>query len=105
MATPASYLNPLQRGQVLVPGVPVLAAGVERYPIPGSGSRAVEVVAGDEFTLVDEEGLQRAEIVMFAPDGRSDAGLFGGSSAKPALGLQQTLAGSDASGKRVLQAL
>ena len=58
--------TPFARSGVVAPGLPVLPPGVERLPVPGGGSRAVEIRAGDEITLVDREGGQRAEVV---PDG------------------------------------
>lgn len=105
MLDPVQYRHPYQRGGVLVPGLPVLAPGVERHPVPGGGSRAIEIVAGDEFTILDEQGLQSAELVFFTPDGRSDIGMFGAHGGKSATGLQQTLSRGDTSGQRVQGAL
>lgn len=102
---PVQFRHPLQQGQVLVPGLPVLARGVERYPIPAGGSRAVELLAGDEFSLVDIEGLQIAEVVFFKPDGDSDVAIFGGRGGHTARGLQNTLSSGDPSANRVLGAL
>ncbi len=90
----------LMRGQVRVPAFPVLPFGVERYPIPGGGSRAVEVQAGDEIWIVDREGLQRAELVLFSSDGRSEAAFLGARAAGPPTGLIESLY-ADASGRRV----
>lgn len=109
MLDPVQYRHPSQLGGVLTPGLPTLARGVERHPIPGGGSRAIEVMAGDEFSIMDEEGLQSAELVFFTPDGTSDIALFGAKAGRAgkavAAGLQQTLTNGDESGKRVLNAL
>lgn len=102
---PVQYRHPYQKGSVLVPGLPTLAPGVERHPVPGGGSRAVEIIAGDTFSVLDEQGLQSAELVFFTPDGQSDPGVFGVSKGKSANGIQQTLSAGDASGRRALAAL
>jgi len=102
---PIQYRHPYQHGSVLVPGLPVLAPGVERHPVPGGGSRAVEIIAGDTFSVLDEQGQQTAELVFFTPDGKSDPGVFNATQGASATGIQQTLSSGDASGKRVLDAL
>ena len=103
--TPLALRHPLQMGAVLTPGLPVLDAGVERYPIPGCGSRAVELQAGDQFTLVDEEGLQPGQLVFFTPDGKSDTAVFAAGGASVAAGLQSTLSAGNESARRVLSSL
>lgn len=92
-------------GRVIVPGLPVLPHGVERHPVPGGGSRAVRVEAGDELTIVDREGLQPVEMVFFAVDGTSEAAKIGAKGGRDPKGLQASLANGDASGRKVLHAL
>ncbi len=92
-------------GKVLVPGLPVLPHGVERHPVPGGGSRAVKIEPGDELTIVDREGLQPVEMVFFAPDGSSDAAKIGAKGGRSPDCLIASLAGGDASCKKVLHAL
>ncbi len=99
------FETPYERGGVITPGLPVLPHGVERHPVPGGGSRAVRIDKGDEFSVLDREGLQTAELVFFTPDGRSDAGMIGAKGQGDAKGLQAALASGDASGRRVLKAL
>ena len=77
MGVRAVFETPYERGGVITPGLPILPHGVERHPVPGGGSRAVRIDQGDEIWVVDREGLQIAELVFFAPDGRSDAGMIG----------------------------
>lgn len=97
---------PFARSGVLSPGLPVLPPGMERHPVPGGGSRAVEIRAGDEITLVDREGGQAAEVVAFRPDGRCDAGLIGAAATGAPEGLRATLTASrsGASVRRALEA-
>ncbi len=90
------------RSGVNVPGLPVLPDNVERHTIPGGGSRALEVEAGDIINVLDVAGLQAVELVHFAPDGASDAGVLGATGKGVATGLQNTLKHGGASGLRVL---
>ncbi len=98
------FETPYERRGVLVPGLPILPHGIERHPIPGGGSRAVRIEAGDEITLLDREGLQPVELVFFAPDGSSDAGMIGLRGRQDFAGLKAALT-SDASGRAVMKAL
>ena len=70
--TPEQFRHPMQLGPVLVPGIPVLADNTERFPVPPTGSRAVELRAGDEFAVVDDEGKQRAEICLLYTSDAAD---------------------------------
>ncbi len=101
--------SPFLRSGVSVPGMPVLPDNVERHPVPGGGSRAMEVSAGDVVSVLDTEGLQAVELALFLPDGRSDAGALGMTGRKGAVvgkaSLQSTLLEGDASATRVAAAL
>lgn len=99
-----SFEAPSTRRGVSLPGLPILPPGVERHPVPGGGSRAVPLFAGDEITVVDLEGLQPAELVVFGPDGASDAGMIGAKGRGAPAGLKAALS-SEPSGRRVLAAL
>lgn len=99
------FETPYERGGVITPGLPILPHGVERHPVPGGGSRAVRIEKGDEISVMDREGLQPCELVFFAPDGTSDAGMIGAKGQGEAKGLQKALGWGDASGRRVLAAL
>lgn len=90
------------RSGVNVPGLLALPDNVERHTIPGGGSRALEVEAGDVINVLDVAGLQAVELVHFAPDGSSDAGVLGVRGKGAADGLQNTLKYGGASGLRVL---
>ena len=96
---------PFERNGVLSPGLPILPHGVERYPVAGGGSRAVKIEKGDEITLVDREGKQPVEMVFFAPDGKSDAGMIGATGGHQPKGLQAALVSGGASGRKILNAL
>ncbi|MEL6196909.1 MAG: aminomethyltransferase, partial [Pseudomonadota bacterium] len=98
------FETPFERAGVRVPGLPILPNGTERHPVPGGGSRAVRIEAGDAITVLDVEGLQPVELVAFAPDGRSDAGMIGAVGRGSPDGLQDALR-ADPSGRKVLRAL
>ncbi|APZ51458.1 DUF1989 domain-containing protein [Salipiger abyssi] len=92
------------RSGVITPGLLHLPPGVERHPVPGGGSRAVEIFAGDEITLVDREGGQLAELVAFTPTGVGDPGLIGVTQTVAPDGLRAALSASP-SGRGVAKAL
>ena len=96
---------PTRRGPVLVPGLPVLPPNVERHLVPGGGTRTLTLDAGDELTVVDREGRQPCELVVFGPEGRSDPALLGASGAGAPAGIQAILQHSDPSARRVRAAL
>ena len=96
---------PTRRGPVLVPGLPVLPPNVERHLVPGGGTRTLTLDAGDELTVVDREGRQPCELVVFGPEGRCDPAFIGASGAGAPAGIQAILQDSDPSARRVRAAL
>lgn len=99
------FETPYERAGVITPGLPILPNGTERYPVPGGGSRAVPIYQGDEISVLDREGLQPGELVFFAPDGTSDAGMIGAESSGKPHGLMAALLDGSRSGKQVAYAL
>lgn len=97
--------RPLTGKGVVFPGLPILPPGVERHPISGGGSRAVELEAGDNFWIVDREGMQPGELVFFDVEGKSRAADVSAASGGRPIRLQDTLARGGPSGARVLHAL
>ncbi|MEM8731565.1 MAG: DUF1989 domain-containing protein [Pseudomonadota bacterium] len=89
---------------VVQPGLAQLPPGTERHHVPGGGSRAVQVSAGDEIIVVDREGGQGGELVAFGRDGSSDAGLLGARTDGVAEGVQAALSACD-EGRAVAQVL
>ena len=96
---------PWERKGIIAPGLPILPPGIERHPVPGGGSRAVALSQGDMISVLDREGLQLGEMVFFAPDFRSDAGMLGAKGTGRPEATIATLANGSPSGKRVLKAL
>ncbi len=73
----ARYEVPFERGGIIEPGRPILHPGTERYVIPGGGSRTIPIWEGDEIGLLNLEGNQSIEMVLFDVEGKSDAGFLG----------------------------
>lgn len=46
-----------ERRGIAMARMPVLPHGVERYPVPGGGSRTVSIRKGDKISVLDREGL------------------------------------------------
>ncbi len=92
---------PATRGPIRIPGLPVLPLNVERYPIPGGGSRTLALDSGDELTVIDREGRQPCELVVFDAAGRSDPAIIGARGSGNPLGIQAILARETPSAKRV----
>ena len=90
-----------ERRGIAMARMPVLPHGVERYPVPGGGSRTVSIRKGDEISVLDREGLQPAELVFIDADGVSDPAMIGAAANGDASGIKAVLA-ENASGAKVL---
>ena len=58
------------------PGLNVLPPGVERYVINGGGLTGVQIFPDDEIEIINNEGNQICEIVVFNSDGNSDPSIL-----------------------------
>ncbi|MCY3878655.1 MAG: DUF1989 domain-containing protein [Rhodobacteraceae bacterium] len=94
-----------ERSGILFPGLPVLPYGVERHPVPGGGSRTVQIQVGDEIIVQDPEGLQPVELVFFGTDGKSDAGMIGALGVGRPDGTISVMQGGSRSGAQTLRKL
>ena len=74
-----------------------LAAGTERYHVPGAGAVLVEIKAGDRVTIINPEGGQPCELVAFDASGKSDPAILGTNGNSDAAGLKALLVNGDAS--------
>ncbi len=92
---PPLVQRPSAAGAVLLPGVPVLGFGVERYVAEGGGATVFSLEPGDTVTVRDREGRQTAEISAFAPTGSADTEALGAASNGAAEGLKAILGGDD----------
>jgi len=99
------FETPYERRGVISPGLPVLQTGVERHPIPGGGTRVIQIDRGDEISILDPQGLQSGEVVFFTPDGKSDVSVLGANQSIKPVGTMAALGADDASARKVLHAL
>ncbi|PBB88193.1 MULTISPECIES: aminomethyltransferase family protein [unclassified Mesorhizobium] len=92
---PAVTMGPPKASLILQPGL--LAPGLERYQVPGSGAALIEIDAGDRVTIRNLEGGQACELVSFDAQGRTDPGILGAPTNSDASGLKALLAQGDES--------
>jgi aminomethyltransferase len=104
MPDTSTVVSPL-RPKVLEPGLPALEPGVERYVVQGGGAIAIAIEPGDVLEIVDLEGRQAAELVLFSPAGREDAGAIGARAAHEPTALRGILSESGEDARRVRAAL
>jgi len=93
------------RPRLLVPGLPSLAPGLERYRVPGGGGVAVPLRAGDRLSVIDLEGRQACEIVTFDGAGRGDGRVLDRAAAAQPDGLRAILSGGEDSARALQAAL
>ena len=58
------------------PGLRSLPPGVERYFVKGGGLTAIEVSPEDEIEIINEEGKQICEVIVFNSKGKSDLSIL-----------------------------
>jgi len=58
------------------PGLRTLPPGVERYYVKGGGLSVIEVLPEDKIEIVNDEGKQTCEIVVFNSKGKSDLSIL-----------------------------
>jgi len=58
------------------PGLRTLPPGVERYYVRGGGLSVIEVFPEDKIEIVNDEGKQTCEIVVFNSKGKSDLSIL-----------------------------
>ncbi len=89
--------GPPRPSEIIQPKVFSMPPGTERYVVEGSGAVLIPVGAGDQVTVINDEGGQVAEVVSADAKGRVDLGILGAKpNAKPT-GLQALLTSSDQS--------
>ncbi len=89
--------GPPKPSKIIQPNVFSLPRGTERYVVEGQGAVLIPLEAGDQLTVINDEGGQRCEIVVIDASGRSDAGLIGATAHGDAGGLKALLISDDQS--------
>jgi len=100
----SSIVSP-NRPRVIEPGMPALDPGVERYQIRGGGSIVIQLEPGDRLEITDVEGRQPGELLVFSPDGKSDAGAIGAKATRAPKGIQAILSRDNEDSTRVRRGL
>ena len=96
-AYPRVNPGPPKPSKIIQPNVFSLPRGTERYVVEGQGAVLIPLEAGDQLTVINDEGGQRCEIVVVDASGRSDAGIIGATAQGDAGGLKALLMGDDQS--------
>ena len=58
------------------PGLRTLPPGVEKYFVRGGGLSVIEVLPEDKIDIINEEGKQICEIIVFNSEGKSDLSIL-----------------------------
>ena len=58
------------------PGLRTLPPGVERYFVRGGGLSILEVLPEDKLEIINDEGKQTCEVVVFNSKGKSDLSIL-----------------------------
>ena len=58
------------------PGLRTLPPGVERYYVRGGGLSVIEVLPEDKIEIINDEGKQTCEIIVFNSKGKSDLSIL-----------------------------
>ena len=87
------------------PGLNVLPPGVERYVINGGGLTGVQIFPDDEIEIINNEGNQICEIVVFNSDGNSDPSILNLKSSKSENDIIKILNRNEESSKIALRQL
>jgi len=58
------------------PGLRTLLPGVERYFVRGGGLSILEVLPEDKLEIINDEGKQTCEVVVFNSKGKSDPSIL-----------------------------
>ncbi len=58
------------------PGLRILPPGVERYFVKGGGLSVIEVFPEDKIDIINEEGKQICEIIVFNSSGKPDLSIL-----------------------------
>ena len=58
------------------PGLRALPPGVERYFVQGGGISIIEISAEDKIEIINDEGKQTCEVIVFNSKGKCDLSIL-----------------------------
>ena len=89
--------GPPKPSKIIMPQQFSLPQGTERYVVEGAGAILVPVYAGDQITVINDEGGQVCEVVAADSKGVIDLGIVDEAANGPADGLRHLLTSNDQS--------
>ena len=79
------------------PGINILPLGVERYVVEGGGITGIQIFPDDEIEIINNEGSQICEILVFNKNGKSEPGILNLKEAKTSSEIKKILLRKDES--------
>ena len=58
------------------PGLNILPPGVERYVVAGGGINVLQIFPEDKIEIINDEGKQICEIIVFNSKGKNDLSIL-----------------------------
>ena len=58
------------------PGLRTLPPGVERFFVKGGGLSVIEILPEDKIEIINDEGMQLCEIIVFNSKGKPDLSIL-----------------------------
>ena len=86
---PSILSGPPKASRILLPRDMQQHHGKERHVVPGGGALLLQMGLGDRFTLINDEGGQKTEVVAARLNGQIDAALIGQTANSDAGGLKR----------------
>ena len=59
------------------PGLRTLPPGVEKFFVKGGGLSVIEILPEDKIEIINDEGMQLCEIIVFNSKGKPDLSILG----------------------------
>ena len=81
------------------PGLNFLPPGVERYVVNGGGLTGIQIFPDDEIEIINDEGNQICEIIVFDKDGKSNLSILNLKENKIKSGIKDVLFGKGENSK------
>ena len=81
------------------PGLNILPPGVERYVVNGGGLTGIQIFPDDEIEIINDEGNQICEIIVFDKDGKSNLSILNLKENKIKSGIKDVLFGKGENSK------
>lgn len=89
--------GPPRPSKIFLPSQFSLPPGTERYVVEGMGAVLIPIYAGDQITVINDEGAQTCELVAAGKGGKIDPSILNAPANASADGLRALLTGSDQS--------